>query len=212
MFRWIVVLHLFVVGSALAGDGNSGKQAPADRIADEPGVAMLFGQHYFFGLEAPDGWVLDNTSGAAQGLDAVFYPKGSSWKAFDPVIYPQVWQKEGSTLASVIQQDIANYRQHSPSVEVEERPVVKTAVGATASLRHFRGSQNKTFEAIAYFDEPNVVVMIVLSAKSKASFESAQPAFRQLLDSYKFVGEFERLPESDKQSAAPVRPARYRAH
>jgi hypothetical protein len=201
MCRWFVLPLLLVVGSAIAGDVNSGKPAAPNRVSGEPGVAMLYGHKYFFGVKAPSGWVLDNSSGAAQGLDAVFYPQGSSWDAFDPVIYPQVWQKDGSTLASVIEEDIANYRQHSPSVEVEERPVVKTAIGATARLRYFRGSKNKSFEAIAYFDEPNVVVMIVMSAKSKASFESAQPAFRELLESYKFVGEFERLPESDQKQS-----------
>lgn len=68
-------------------------------------------------------------------------------------------------------------------------------------LRYFRGSRNKTFEAIAYFDEPKVVVMLVMSAKSKASFESAQPAFRTLLESYKFVGEFVQSPEPDKKQS-----------
>jgi hypothetical protein len=201
MCRWIVFPLLLVVGSAIAGDVNSGTPAAPNRVSGEPGVAILYGHKYFFGVKAPSGWVLDNRSGVAQGLDAVFYPKGSSWEAFDPVIYPQVWQKEGSTLASVIEEDIANYRQHSPSLEVEERPIVKTATGATASVRYFRGSKNKTFEAIAYFDEPNVVVMIVMSAKSRASFESAQSAFRELLESYKFVGEFERLPESDQKQS-----------
>lgn len=199
MSHWIFLSLLLVFGSAVAADVTGGKPAPPSPATVDPSEAMLYGQNYVFGLDAPGGWVLDNKNGSPQGLDAVFYPKGSSWAASDPIVYPQIWQKDGLTFADVLEGDVANYRRHSPALEVEDRPGVKTGVGATARLRYFRGSKDGPFEAVAYFDESKVVVMIVLSAKSKATFESAQPAFRELLESYKFIGTFERLPETDEK-------------
>ena len=36
-------------------------------------TGIIYGKNHVFSLTAPDGWVLDNTSGIKQGLYAVFY-------------------------------------------------------------------------------------------------------------------------------------------
>src|SRR6185295_8947918 len=54
---------------------------------------IIYGKNYSFALMAPKGWVLDTTSGRQQGLQAVFYPNGSSWKNGAAVMYANVYQK-----------------------------------------------------------------------------------------------------------------------
>ena len=51
----------------------------------ELGCGMLYGKNHTYFLCAPDAWVLDNKSGANQGLHAVFYPVGGYWQ-HSPVV------------------------------------------------------------------------------------------------------------------------------
>lgn len=155
---------------------------------------ILYGENYFFSLNAPEGWVLDNQSGVADGLDAVFYQEGGGWGTSTTVMYPQIWQKEGNEAAKIIEEDIANYKVHFPDVSVMEMPPIITKQGKKALIKHFTGGARNQFETIAYFDEPKVVVMVVLQTKDKDGFDKAYPAFKALVDSYNYLGE--KAPES----------------
>jgi hypothetical protein len=49
--------------------------------------------------------------------------------------------------------------------------------------------RERNSEAIAYLDEAKVVIMLVLSARSKKEFEAELPAFNGLVSSYLFLGD-----------------------
>jgi hypothetical protein len=51
------------------------------------GGGLLYGPDYCFSLTAPPGWVIDNQAGVSQRLNAVFYPKGSSWERSPIICY-----------------------------------------------------------------------------------------------------------------------------
>ena len=51
---------------------------------------LVYGPKAAFNISAPKGWVLDNESGASQGLPCVLYPKGSSWSDAKTVMYAKI--------------------------------------------------------------------------------------------------------------------------
>ena len=51
---------------------------------------IVYGPKAAFNIGAPKGWVLDNESGASQGLPCVLYPKGSSWSDAKTVMYAKI--------------------------------------------------------------------------------------------------------------------------
>ena len=162
---------------------------------DDSGI--IFGKNYSFTLTAPKGWVLDNTSGRGQGLHAVFYPKGSSWKNGAAVMYANVYQKTDpakESLQTVIANDVAEYKKNSADLKVVDAESVLTRKDARskekkATVKYFTGDRNANTEAVAYIDEGKVVVMLVLSARSQQDFDSSLPAFKDLVGSYFFLGE-----------------------
>ena len=161
----------------------------------EGGGGLLFGDNYLFDLRAPKGWVFDNQSGEPHGLDAVIYRVGDSWKKARVFMYPQVWQKtDNMRIEDIITEDIAKYRQKFPDVVVKDVKPITVDSGAVAIVKYFEGGNYDSYEAIAYFDEPKVVVMIILYARTKELFDSSQTAFSALLNSYKFIGEFQEMP------------------
>lgn len=66
---------------------ESGIAQNKPEAAKEANSGLIFGKNHAFVLTAPTGWVLDNKSGVTQGLQAVFFPAGSSWKDGAAVMY-----------------------------------------------------------------------------------------------------------------------------
>jgi len=161
---------------------------------DDSGI--IYGKNYSFALSAPKGWVLDTTSGRQQGLQAVFYPNGSSWKNGAAVMYASVVQKTDPTkesLESVIANDVAGFKKDSPNLKIVDADAILTRTDARskdkkATVRHFTGDSNGNSEAVAYVDEGNLVVMLVLSARSQKDFDGSLPAFKEFVGSYFFLG------------------------
>src|SRR3979411_2502857 len=63
----------------------------AHALAQEtyPG-GIVYGPKAAFNISAPEGWVLDNSAGAEQGLPCVLYPKGSSWADAKTIMYAKI--------------------------------------------------------------------------------------------------------------------------
>jgi hypothetical protein len=161
---------------------------------DESGI--IYGKNYSFALTAPKGWVLDTTSGRQQGLQAVFYPKGSSWKNGAAVMYANVYQNTDPTkesLQTIIANDVADFKKESPNLKVVDADAIPTrtdvrSIDKKATVKYFTGDRNGNSEAVAYVDEGNLVVMLVFNARSQKDFEDSLPAFKEFVGSYFFLG------------------------
>jgi hypothetical protein len=89
--------------------------------------------------------------------------------------------------------DSLHFLQRDPTVRILDAPNLPTEKGKLAVVKKFFYSQ---FEAVAYIDEPKVVVLIVLTARSQRDFERSYSAFEQLVGSYWFMTENVTFPEN----------------
>lgn len=178
----LVLLTLGSVGQAQQNPGT-----PPDNNS-----GVIFGRDHAFALTAPKGWVLDSKSGVSQGSNAVFYPEGSSWKNSTVVMYASVYHKRNvteETSATVIAGDIAEFKKKSVKLKVVEAASLPTRKDKQAAVHYFDGDTFGNSEAVAYLDEGKVVVMLVLSARTKREFDLSLTAFRELVSSYLFLGD-----------------------
>lgn len=155
----------------------------------EDGAGIVYGNDYVFSIQAPDGWILDNGAGRAQGLCAVLYEKGSSWAAATTVMYANAASKhvDGQrTREELIAYDVEQFRKRAPGLKVTSLPGIETGTG-TASIRRFEGDEHGNYEAVAYIEEKNTTVMLILSSRTEAGFTMAYPAFEKLVRSYHFL-------------------------
>jgi hypothetical protein len=69
---------------------------------------IVYGPKAAFKIDAPAGWVLDNSAGAEQGLPCVLYPKGSTWSDANVIMYAKIagtdYEDVGKFVAMAIQQ------------------------------------------------------------------------------------------------------------
>lgn len=98
----------FLIASmaAVAGTPDVSGAGSATRDAN---TGLVFGKGHAFWLTAPSGWVLDNASGAADGLVAVFYRVGESWKHAKVAMYVNTVEKGSQSFDQLIAADIERF-------------------------------------------------------------------------------------------------------
>jgi hypothetical protein len=157
---------------------------------DDSNGGIVYGIDHAFGIVAPAGWVLDNASGIPEGLHAVFYPKGGSWKGSPVVMYANTVHKgetNPKTMLGIVADDTAAFKSRAKTSIISDERRLATKGKEAAIVKGFSDEAREVYERVAYIDEPKVVVMLVLSGHNKAGVAAALPAFRDLVASYFFV-------------------------
>ena len=160
-------------------------------IGTPQGIGVLHGANHAFSFQAPAGWVLDNQSGAGQGLHAVFYPEGQTWRESPVMAYARAFTltPDIKTPAALVADTLRDFRESSPGVIARFDQSLPLAPGRTADIYFFTGDKFGNHEAVAYITEKRTINFFVLSSRDKALFQSSLPAFLALVRSYVFVSD-----------------------
>lgn len=159
---------------------------------EELKTGIIYGKNHAFSLTAPNNWVLDNHSGVSQGLHAVFYKQGESWKSATTVMYANTASLEVEahrTLEQLIEYDLNNFRKNYLGIKIIEAKDIVIKNNIIAKVRYLSGESYGNYEAISYIDAGKTGVMIIMSSRTKAGFETSLTAFEYLVKSYLFMAD-----------------------
>jgi hypothetical protein len=140
-----------------------------------------------FWIDAPPGWVLDPDAGRSDGPIVVLYRQGKNWRTSEPVMYANVKRPRESasiSVANVIEGDIAEWDAEFADLVVTQGDSVKTAGRQVAAIRVFQSGSANHYEAVAYVAGEQQVWLLVLAARSSATFRIGYPDFLKLVKSY----------------------------
>jgi hypothetical protein len=156
---------------------------------------IVYGPKAAFSIGAPEGWVLDNESGAQQGLPCVLYPKGQSWADAKTIMYAKIastqYEDVNAFVATAIKEMKAKHG----------KPKEKIASGKTHDGHDYFINEypaTKTYsqlERVAYVQLPKAVAYIVLSSRDKASYQKDSGALEEALKTFIYL---EPKPDSEK--------------
>jgi hypothetical protein len=152
----------------------------------EGGRGILFGVDHAFSVAAKPGWVLDNQSGAKQGLHMLFYPKGETWSNSSVIIY-------GRAVPSAMSPDIETHavktvrefkENGSPMYKSERRLPLTLPDGQKAEFYFYSGDQWGNYEAAAYFQEADTINYLVFNSRTKDNFDKYLDDFKKIVSTY----------------------------
>lgn len=156
---------------------------------DTSHTAVIYGNDNSFVVKAPKGWILDTKSGLSSGLSAVFYPQGSNWEKGVTVMYCNSASKKvkgNETLQQIMDFDIGRFK-NEQGAEINDGGKVVTSDSNLAYIKYFYDKKNINYEAVAYIDERNVVVFLVISSRDKDDFEKSFESFKEFVESYYYL-------------------------
>jgi len=153
----------------------------------------IHGPDHCFRFTAPSGWVLDNRSGAQDGLAMVLYPVGSSWSNAKDVIYARAasFKPAAGDAEQKIKGQVADvlgmYRQGTPSITLTARKVqdLKSSAGQAGELWRFTGHPNGGEEQVAYFVGPQTVNFFVMQISKSETTPPGAAKLVELASSYR---------------------------
>src|SRR5947207_13704917 len=148
---------------------------------------IVYGPKGAFNISAPEGWVLDNESGAEQGLPCVLYPKGESWADARTVIYAKIASTQYEDAEKFVAAAIKDME------KTHGKPKEKIASGKTGDGQSFFINEypaTKTYsqwERVAYIQLPKAVAYVVLSSRDEASYRKDASALREVLKTFAYL-------------------------
>jgi hypothetical protein len=171
----IVCIFLFTV---LITNVNAQKNLPK--------AWLVKGLDYTYTIKPPTGWVGDDTSGRAQNLPLVFYPKTERWHNAVTAFYTSTWLlKDKETINDVMNADMMKYMQ--TKIPVANKPDIKLQDNVVARIREVMGDADGNYEEIAYITQKNFVVLLVMTSRNKKDFYKTQSKFIDVVKSYKLI-------------------------
>jgi hypothetical protein len=148
---------------------------------------IVYGPKAAFNIAAPEGWVLDNESGAQQGLPCVLYPKGSAWADAKTIIYAKIASTQFEDVNAFVAMAIKEM------AKTHGKPKEKIASGETHDghdyfINEYPATKNYSqWERVAYVQLPHAVAYIVLSSRSEASYRKDAPALERVLKTFNYL-------------------------
>jgi hypothetical protein len=168
--------------------------APAKPVGAAPTrqALVIEGDDHLFMVAAPAGWVLDDTAGMGSRIRCVFYPKGQKWATAPTVMYVNPLHGFGvktRTVTTLMAEDEQAFRKRAPHGTVTDAGTLPTSEkGNAARLRYFSNDGGPPHEAVAYVPDKDLVMLLVLSSQTPQGFREALEAYKQLVESYAYVG------------------------
>jgi hypothetical protein len=151
------------------------------------------------------GWHQDKSQSFNSGISA-WAPNGHSFVTADVVIYAIATYKptvpETKSLVNFIAADTSRFIISDPTISITEVSELVTADGQKLRSFTFLPESKGSWEVVSYGEEGNYYLTFVLSARSKAGFEKAQAAYRELLTGYRAKS---RQPSPSTRAALNVR-------
>jgi hypothetical protein len=155
---------------------------------DSTRTALIYGRGHSYYLTTPIGWVIDHEGGFEEGMNAVFYPAGSTWADAETVMYTtfasyDTTKKE--TIKDIIASDSNQYKKTSPQLRIKKQSSIQIGKNKKAIVYNF--SMEGNYETVAYIEEKKGVTLIVISSKNKNGCINNYKSFESLVRSYRFL-------------------------
>ena len=148
---------------------------------------IVYGPKAAFSIKAPEGWVLDNSAGAEQGLPCVLYPKGSTWADASTIIYAKIASTQFEDVNAFVAMAIKEMKdQHGlPKEKIESG---KTHDGRPYFINEYPATERYSqWERVAYVQLPKAVAYIVFSARDEASYRKHATALTEVLKTFVYL-------------------------
>ncbi len=163
----------------------------ANAQAQEERSILVNQQGSAYAVTAPDGWLANKDVAGEMGLGAAFHLEGTVWETTGAFIFVNTTSLVGSgdNIYDLMSYDIDMYKISSPGIQINDGGGITVNRGkGNATVMHMINAKANTYEAVAYIDEGDVVPFFVFSASSQAEFDKYMPAFKGLVESYKYYG------------------------
>lgn len=204
VFALVAFANLVTIGSATAAPGKpvpasvpkaKGRAAPkmqptssksAKPIAASFDGGIIGGRGHLYHLTCPTGWCMDTKVGVVHGIPVIFTPQDAPGPEYPTVLYSQIMQRRGRNLDELVQGMVSMLKPNVAMADDFVQPPIKLGEGRQAIVRKLPEGADGNSELVAFIEEKDWLVLIILAADTEAQAARVRPAFEALVQSYSF--------------------------
>lgn len=179
---------------AVAAFGMFGAATLSAQVPDVPETfpnGVVYGPKAAFAIAAPNGWVLDNKSGAADGLPCVLYPKDTTWQTAPVVMYAKIASTTHEDAKEFVKVAIEHMTKQRPGFTHRQVAAGKTNEGLEWVINEYPATESyPRMERVAYVQMPKAVAYIVMSAENANVGDRYSAALEDVVASFAYKEEF----------------------
>src|SRR6266516_4081842 len=169
----VCIIFLFICGTNFGQENYRG--------------GIVYGPKAAFNISAPDGWILDNESGADQGMPCVLYRKGSPWSNAKTVMYAKIASTQFEDVNVFVAMAIKEMKK-THGAPKEKIASGKTRDGHDYFINEYPATKSYSqWERVAYVQLPRAVAYIVLSSRDEASYRKDSGALQEALKTFMYL-------------------------
>ena len=188
MKRNLLLIALLTVIAAVSGN------------AQPSAGGVVYGPKGAFNIDAPKGWVLDPSAGAAQGQPCVLYLKDATWETSDPVMYARIARTDTEDAEAFAKHAIEHMKTERPGMKPKRIGMGKTAGGLTYFINEYPATKAYgRSERVAYVQLAKAVAYIVFSADEQPAYRKHKGALEETVKSMlSLIVEYPGKPKKDE--------------
>lgn len=160
-------------------------QAIADDLGKFEG-GIVYGPKAAFKICAPKDWVLDNSSGLAQGLHCVLYPQGKTWKNTCVGMYAKIASPEYPHKDEFIRFAIDYFKKNDPKFSYRKIADGNTSEGFEYTMYEYIRPTYSHYERVVYIQLPEAVAYIVYTSFKDEIYKTYSGKLDEVLSSFKY--------------------------
>ena len=174
---------------ALAAGAHAADELTKSGI-NNPFEGYVHGKNHCYAFTAPQGWTMDNTALAAEGVPMIFLPAGTTWKDAPMVMYTRSRANDAAADAQTIikkqvDETIAMYRESQQTPTATKEADITGKSGVHGELWHYTGYASPDVEEMAaYFPSQKTLNYFVLQLGKNADRTAGKAALLELAASY----------------------------
>ena len=153
--------------------------------ASEPCPLILEPNRYSYTYGVPNGWGHDYDAARQTGVRSIIVPRGGSFHGSPSIIYIN---EVDCGAADVVDCIVDRFRPGNPNLVVTPISPISTTAQSTARVILLDGASDprQAREAIAFLEEEETTVLVVLSTRDTASWAKDMLAFETVVRGFEF--------------------------
>ena len=154
-------------------------------VAAEPRPLVLEPNRYSYTYGVPDGWSHDYDVAQRTGVRSMLLPKGESFHSAPSIIYVN---EVDCSAEDVVDCVVDRFRPGNPNLRVTPGSPIPTGANTNGRVILLEGASDprQAREALAFLEEEETTVLVVLSTKDTASWARDMRAFEIVVSGFEY--------------------------
>lgn len=157
--------------------------------ASNPETNIVYGDHYIFTINTPEGWINDKALAVKTGLTNFFYSKTDVDKKYKTYMYAHGYDKDQDyNLEDFVEADLEKFKSKYKNLAYDSITSGATGPILNTLMLRFYNMDDRYKEEVVYMETREAILILSFTAFTEQEYITYQNAFDEFISSFMYRG------------------------